>query len=471
MDNPSSNPSADVSLEVKNAQLEARIGELEQAVLRINEFNNAVTNGLTHALQRLNSIEPLLGVAALSVDKIARLTSLEALTKASHIFPKSRTVVFVARGYFGDNLKHAYLAFNEFAHGKNIAVQFLTEDKEQFSLLTAHGLPCLPTNADEWTVDQIRAVLGAKVAVISDNFHWQSLRNPKPFGLLQGAKTVQLWHGIPIKNVGLRYILRGDNVLLEELISSSGNFDVFVAPGSKSKDEWAEMFAFKEFAPLGYPRNDVLFREPTAMDLLNTDIDTLQLLKEAQAAGKPTMLYTPTYRDDEAFNWFENSGFVAFRDHAKAQGYTVVINLHPFEQHATDRFRERYPGLHFLAPNTDIYPVLKYADILITDYSSLAFDYLLLDRPLVFFRPDHEHYMTKQRGFIPGRERLTPGEVIPSVKDLNRAADAAVNYARAPATDPFRIARHDLRGKMFDHVDGNAAQRICERIEALIEAD
>ncbi|MGE3623305.1 MAG: CDP-glycerol glycerophosphotransferase family protein [Bdellovibrionales bacterium] len=452
-------------------ELEKRLAAAEDRLDRIHQFSESVTAALTHMLERLKDLEPITAWPGRFEKKLEDFRLVQTLAKASKIFPKTRTVVFVGRGYFGDNTKYAYLEFCAHARNRNVAVHYLTDDPRQRAMLTTSGLPCLPCEPDEWTQEDIRALFGARVVVLSDNFHPYCMRSPKAFGMLQGAKTVQMWHGIPIKNIGLRYMVRADNVLLDELVASSGPFDAFVAPAEAAAGEWAEMFTFDKFAALGYPRNDVFFRDLTPSDRLNTDPATMALFEDARRARRPTILYAPTFRDDAASGWFDKADIGALAVHAREKGYALAVNLHPYEQRLQDLLRKRYPDMHFVEAGMDIYPVTKLADVLITDYSSLAFDYLLTDRPLVFYRPDHEYYLSKSRGLIPGRERFTPGAVATGMTELLRALDSAVNFARAPATDSSRIERHGLRKQLFDHIDGNSSQRVCELIMDMIEAD
>jgi len=343
-------------------------------------------------------------------------------------------------------------------------VYFLSDDPRQRAMLKAAGLPYLSATPSDWGIEEVRALFGAKIVVMDDNFHWQGMQNPQAWGMLQGAKSIQLWHGIPIKEIGMRYALRGDHVVLDELVASSGPFDLFVAPGKEARTEWAERFAFNDYAALGYPRNDVLFRSPSTRDLLNVDLETLKLFQDAKRAAKPCILYTPTYRDDTAESWFGRAGIDRLAEHARAKDYAFAVNLHPYEQVLVEDFRARYPLIRFIAPGTDIYPILRSADMLITDYSSLAFDFLLLDRPLVFYRPTGDKVVVKARGFIEARANETPGALASSAEELITAVDAAVGFAKTPSNDPHHKARQDLRAKLFDHADGNAAQRLCEAI-------
>jgi CDP-glycerol glycerophosphotransferase len=451
--------------------VEERLAALEEAVAKLDAFDQAATGALKQVAAHLKALVPLTPRVASLEQTFEDHYASETLARASRIYPKTRSVIFVARGYFGDNIKYAYLAFQEYARGKNIACHFLTDDHAQYDMLKAAGLPCLPClpfKIDEWPVNELVALLAAKVVVLSDNFHPYSLQTPRAYGMLQGAKTVQLWHGIPIKQIGLGYVLRGDNKIPEGLLASSGTFDVFVAPGAAMREEWAEQFAFRDFAAIGYPRNDVFFRELTPADLLNVDRENYDLFRAAQGDRKPTVLYTPTYRDEAGLDWFEAIRISKLAEHCQKKGCLFAVNLHPYEQTRVGEWRARHPHIRFTIPGTDVYPIVKHTDVLVTDYSSLMFDFLLLDRPIVFYRADE--CITKQRGFIEGRINMTPGAVTAKPDELLAAMDAAVAAARDPKTDSFRAARQKLCRELYDHRDGDAGKRLCAAIEKLLTA-
>ncbi|MDP9126639.1 MAG: CDP-glycerol glycerophosphotransferase family protein [Pseudomonadota bacterium] len=449
-------------------RLQDKVELLDSLLRRMTEQTVALSQ---HVLERAKMDE-----ARAKRDDV-RMAMLEAqrvvqmLSRASHFYPKSRTVVFVGRSYFGDNIKYAYLAFREIAESHNIRCLFLPYDGPQYEQLTAAGLACLHPEVSRWSQEDAKLLLGAAVAVICDNFHAHSGLSPIPFALLQGARTVQLWHGIPLKEIGLQHIFSpgGNHTLLSELLGSCGHFDAFVGPGASTEAEWRRWFAFDRYAPLGYPRNDVLVREATAADLLNVDQESYRLVREARREKRPVIIYGPTFRDHMGPDWFEPSGVIGVAMQCRAQGYEFLINLHPFEQGAVPELRLRYPQLRFMQPDTDIYPVLKYADVFVTDYSSLAFDILHADCPLVFYRPDHAAYMKHARAMLPGREDYTPGDVVHDPEGLTTAIGRAVLAAGHPQGDPFREARHALRRKLFEDHDGAAGRRVGELIKQQID--
>jgi CDP-glycerol glycerophosphotransferase len=384
----------------------------------------------------------------------------QSLIHVSKIYTKTKTVIFVGTKYFGDNIKYAYLAFQKFAKLNNIATYYLTEDPVQQKLLKSFELPYL----SHTEITHAEILLSAKVAVLDDSFPPNGAGGVIPHALIQGAKFVQLWHGIPLKEIGLR------NFCPFETMAASGPFETFVATNASSESFWAQRFSFSQFVPIGYPRNDVLFREPTPEDLINVDSKTLAAVRSARREGRIVILYVPTNRDHIGAAWFERAEIKTFASHCEKHGHLLVVNLHPNEQSATSTLRQNYPGLHFLEPTTDVYPILKYADIVVTDYSSLAFDFLLTDRPIIFYRPDHEDYVSKSRHLISGREHYTPGYVTFTMKDLISATDQTAMNVREQKTDPYKDARMALRKELFDHCDGLSGDRVSELIIKHLDA-
>jgi CDP-glycerol glycerophosphotransferase len=142
----------------------------------------------------------------------------------------------------------------------------------------------------------------------------------------------------------------------------------------------------------------------------------------------------------------------------------LLTNLHPFDQQAIPAFEAQYPGaLFFLRPGTDLYPVLRFANALVTDYSSLMFDYLVLDRPIILYRPDHERFQAQSRALFDKKIALPPGPICHTATELSGALENVLNGA-----DPAAANRRALRETWFDHVDGNSAARVTKMIMEML---
>jgi CDP-glycerol glycerophosphotransferase len=292
-----------------------------------------------------------------------------------------------------------------------------------------------------------------------------------PYSLLQGAQFVQLWHGIPLKQIGLEclYAPRFYNQDVAESLAASGPFDAFVGGSAATREEWARRFVFRNYAPIGWPRTDVFFREPTPHDLINVDMEIFHAVKAASNAGRRVILYAPTFHEHKLGVWLEDANIEAMAARCAAKDWMLCVNLHPMEGGWVQQYRRRWPQVRFVAPQTDIYPIVRYASALVTDYSSLAFDYLLLDRPIVFYRPDHEEYVKYSRNLISNADDYTCGAVTENLFDLMQALTDTLSEQ-----DPHRAARVALRQKLYDFTDGRAGERlnrlIMEHVEAKAQA-
>jgi len=105
--------------------------------------------------------------------------------------------------------------------------------------------------------------------------------------------------------------------------------------------------------------------------------------------------------------------------------------------------------IFFLSGAVDIYPVLDRIDILITDYSSIYFDWLLLDKPVVFFIPDYDEYTSASRELYDEYEALTAGPKVKSTKEL-------LDRLQAVESVKFKMMREKIRRMIWQTEEGSA---------------
>ncbi|MDD3288520.1 MAG: CDP-glycerol glycerophosphotransferase family protein [Alphaproteobacteria bacterium] len=461
----------------KNADCSGRVSALEKSLALIMSHLGQQNQVLDQTVKRLDKLERATGLIAEAAMKSADNENAahvwEGFSNASKIFPKNRTVIFWGRDYFGDNIKYAYLDFYEYAEKNDIECFFVTYQEQQYQQLKAAGLPCLPRKVEDWTAQDTKTVLGAKVLVLCNVFYPVEGKDFIQYALTRGAKTIQMWHGVPLKEIGLE-CMRPPTTYgprNAEVLGASGVFDVFVGGSMAAQADWAGRFSFDEYAAIGYPRTDVFFRELAQNDLINVDVNALGVLKDANQNKRPVIVYAPTFRDHKMGAWIENSKIEVLAKHCKSQGYVFYVNLHPFEQEINAQLQKHYPCIECISAHTDIYPILKYTDVLVTDYSSLAVDFLLRDKPMVFYTPDHDEYVDKARGLIPGYEQYMAGERVCDIDALIKAVDGAVGFLQAPDADIYAAAREAVRQKTFDHNDGLAAQRLRGVIAKALDKD
>lgn len=442
-------------VEAFTAQLGQAVEQLVEAVVGLRE------QAAEPAPQLPGGAEAALAAIGALNDRLAELEQQAALERSkrdlaqvSRMHPKERTVVFVATTYLGCNVKYAWLAFREQARREGITAWLLPQNAEQERQAASIGERCFPHKYTDWSADHLHAALAAAVVVTCDHF-----LNPNPYAaaLLAGARHVQLWHGISIKEIGLRNLvpLRHMTPQGARVLATTGPYHRLVGTAAAAEAEWRRWFAFDGYAPIGYPRNDVLLREPDEADLLNVDTAMLATARAAHAAGQRVVLYAPTFRNAKRGTWAVEAGVERLAKALAERGDLLIVNLHPVEQPMIPQLAQAIPSARFVAPRTDIYPLLRHTTELVTDYSSVMFDYLLLDRPIVLFRPDHAEYQARSRTLYDDKLDVQPGPTVASVNEL-----LAVLRGRGAESAAYARHRRALRDKLHDHTDGRAGERL-----------
>lgn len=448
------------------AELAGRLLQIEQMQDNLVQAINAVVSGLLEvkALAQ-RAADPAVNPARVSelerklAEQAQELSTERAcrhLAEVSRSYAKTRSMVFMGAKYFGDNVKYAWLAFRQRAAELGIELWFLPPNEACAQQVRELGGNCLPVAADDWSSEDVARALRAAVLVTSD--HLLSA-NPYAAALFAGARHVQLWHGLSIKEVG--YVsnmapLARMTPYQAYVLRTCGPFAAYVGTAAALEPEWRRWFSYERYSVAGYPRTDVLYREPGAEDLVNVDADIYGRMAQARREGRAVYFYTPTYRDADHGHWIEKVGLQQVAQQVQDAGGLLVVNLHPVEQELQAELQGSFPGVPFVRAGTDIYPLLTQTTALVTDYSSLIFDYLHIDRPVVLFRPDHEDYVARSRKLSDAKLTPLPGPVAHTAEELAALlADPAALDAPAHRAD-----RHTLIERLFEGRDGRAAERV-----------
>ena len=242
-----------------------------------------------------------------------------------------------------------------------------------------------------------------------------------PYRLIPRKSQVllQCWHGTPLKKLGLDIAVENHPTSSLQAMHFAYQWegkrcDYFLSPSPYASQCFTTSFALKrsQILEVGYPRND---------DLINHKHDKAYQNKIKETLGidlhKKVILYAPTFRDDD---------FVAGKHVATNQLDNVQFKSH-FSEDVQFLFRGHYfskveqPKDGFFI-NVSDYPrindLLLIADEVITDYSSLFFDYLILERPVYFYMYDKDKYLNHLRGTYLNVERDMPGLVVEQQHDL-----------------------------------------------------
>jgi CDP-glycerol glycerophosphotransferase len=372
---------------------------------------------------------------------------------------RSDLVVFVGRsgGRLMDNVKYLYLR----AAGEDYGFRavFFTRHEDEDAMLRKRGLPVVSLDAEG------RKILTTAGALVFDDLF---THEPEAFSLGFTAKRIQLWHGIPLKKIGFPEIESPVNMDEDKAALLRMGYSHYDAVASTSPwvsgELFSRVFQAASFMEYGYPRNDILLRAPKGHDLLNVDRYCYARVKRHRAQGGRVVVYLPTFRDN-GLDFVDENGRPALSPAALAafageHKVLFLLKLHPYMR---DNTLSALPGCIRYPSHLDIYPLLPLADALITDYSSVYFDFLLLNRPILFFPYDLSRYIRQDRELFFPYESMTPGPRAATQDELLEALRAVLSGA-----DDHAGERKLLADRLFLHQDADAARRICLHLKQML---
>lgn len=215
----------------------------------------------------------------------------------------------------------------------------------------------------------------------------------------------------------------------------------------------------------GFPRNDVLFG-PIENEQLGVNSSALEELAEIPDS-ETVIFYMPTHR--QAFGELAGEplseivfDFEQMNEFLTANDAHLYISLHPYTDLDWD---EEYDRIEQLDPGDDVYPFLRQVDMLVTDYSSVFYDFLLLDRPVLFYAPDLEAYVSSRGLYVDYQEHV-PGPLTDSTAELLDALDEQMQGELDYADD-----RVEVLYEYYQHRDGQSAERVYNTIRTEVAGD
>jgi CDP-glycerol glycerophosphotransferase len=294
------------------------------------------------------------------------------------------------------------------------------------------------------------------------------------FTALRGARVVQLWHGVPLKRIELlvaKQIVANLSPLgrltfwaYRALIGRHRRLDYLVSTSAFVANEaMMNCFNAQHWPATGYPRNDVLLDERLRQHplmLIGMDVQAMQDVREAKSRGWRVMLYAPTFRKHFVDPFSSGAlDLEALEKFAELHDLLILVKLHPLMRQPADRGMAGR-NIIFVSPDSDIYPLMADVDLLVTDYSSIYFDFLLLDRPIVYYCQDLDDYIKDDRGFIFDYDAMTPGPKVGT-----QAAMESVLEEILQGEDVWHVQRERVRNVVFDCPYGSAVERLMTLLD------
>ncbi len=269
------------------------------------------------------------------------------------------------------------------------------------------------------------------------------------FSFSPKVHVVQLWHGTgTIKKFG-QDVNTGELKSLE--YRANRNITHLIVNSETVKKEYASAFGIspERIYVLGLPRTDLL----VSRDYMEENREKF-FGEYPELKGKRCILYAPTFRDDEV----ENPQIHLDLERLSGQldeNDVLLIRLHPHVAHRVQSvFREKkWDNIRNVSAYAGVTTLLAASDMLITDYSSIVFEYCVRRMPMVFYAYDLEKFETDGRSFYRDYKTFVPGPVASNQEEL---------LCCIAKNDNSRV--QDFVNQEFLFLDGNATKRLLELI-------
>lgn len=348
---------------------------------------------------------------------------------------------------FADNA--AYLFVHLAERGSPLQVVWVTGSTAVVERLRSHGYRA----EARWSLKGVHAALRAGVFVYS------GYRSDINRWLSPGATTVCLWHGLPIKRVEgavgggeTGHDDRRGGALLRRLAQAAREAppDFLLAPSDFVTGCFSPAFGVpaERCWQLGYPRCDHLIADPASPPAA---LVWHREWEQLRAAPFVVGLFL-TWRDDRVDDAAGSDLLRRLAELCAARGGVLAYKAH-YNVAATE-VPDR--GCVQISADADLHAYLGLCDVLVTDYSSIALDFLLTRRPVVYFMPDLERYAAT-RGFAVDPLEL-PGIV---TRDEDTLLDSVDRVLVDPATAAWRPAYDQFLQQMWGSYDGHASATIA----------
>ncbi|MBF0738322.1 CDP-glycerol glycerophosphotransferase family protein [Staphylococcus arlettae] len=269
----------------------------------------------------------------------------------------------------------------------------------------------------------------------------------------KSQEIIQVWHAVgAFKTVGYSRTGKKGGPFFNSV--NHRNYTKAFVSSETDIPFYGEAFGIKEqnIIPTGVPRTDILFDKTYEQQIVAEMEETLPIIK-----GKKVILFAPTFRGNghhTAHYPFFKIDFARFARYCKENNAVVLFKMHPFVKNKLTIPREYQEYFIDVSDFREVNDILFVTDILISDYSSLVYEFAVFKRPMLFYAFDLEDYITS-RDFYEPYETFVPGKIVESFDDLIVALD---NEDFEQEKVPKFLDKH------FKYQDGRSSERLVRNL-------
>ncbi len=362
----------------------------------------------------------------------------------SYLIPKDNNLfIFGAtkQNKYHGNPKYLfeYLSKNKYKNSKSV---FLTSNEEIFKALVKKGL-----EVEMRPLKKFILLLRAKYIFIEATPH-----DVAPFYILFGNfNIINLWHGTPLKKI------ESDSKHLNKfyLFATKCNnkkYSFIIAADFKTAEYISSAFENRSVIVSGYPRNDTFF-DKTISEVLPEKMRKFENYSRV-------ISYIPTFRDNTQFQPFSEECLHKIDNICKLKNYAFLIKEHPNVQCV--KIHNKTNIFQVSSDIDDVQMLLNISDIIITDYSSVMFDFALTNRPIIFYNFDLDSYLISDRELYFDYKQNLPG---PFAEDEGTLTQLISNIDDWANDKVYKNKYAQFKNRFNFYQDGDSSKRIIEFID------
>lgn len=331
---------------------------------------------------------------------------------------------------------------------------WITRNKELYKSLKNNWYPVLYLYSIFWFYKLLKSnILFIEMWAQDCVYTWQIFWNLNFFNLRHWTPLKKIWDDMIKENIwnSINILYKIRNILWKKF-KSSANLKYISSPSTFVSKILKKAFDNDNVYITWYPRNDIFFDKSLIIDDFYISLDLWNYDK--------IITYCPTFRDNSNISPFTKDFLIKLNIYCKEKNYLFLIKLHPYDK-SLDLNLNIYSNIKSIEKKVDLQELLVYTDILITDYSSVFFDYIITNKPIIYYSYDYEFYIKNCRWLYLDYYKEIPW---PFIKEENELIQCINNI-----NDWFYDENYQNKYKEFnDKFNKYKDWKSCERVFSLI---
>ncbi|THF80795.1 CDP-glycerol glycerophosphotransferase family protein [Cohnella fermenti] len=287
--------------------------------------------------------------------------------------------------------------------------------------------------------------------------------------------NIEMWHGFPIKRMGVMHEELATEKFLKYQQNRSNNVNLILSYSHLYTTFMNSCYPndSNKYKITGMPRNDLLF-EGNSIEklgaLINKDLSEFNIIFYLPTWRKGKNNHVDTTREWKGIFGFEGENDKEIINFIEKNNIFLVVKLHPFEYNEFKKLDVfTHPQICLLADDqlqlakVHLYEVIPSAKVLVTDYSSIYIDTLLIDLPVIFAPVDEEEYKGGRGFLLEPYQVLTPGPTVKSIGELELECQKYLN-----GKDEYKKNRQQVKELTHRYADSNASSRAWQAIDTYL---